>query len=277
MRTAMSFVTAIAFGGYLAVFALVGVAAGVQPDQITFSVDGSAVHADLTKPSGAGPFPAVLWNHGGVNPRPGVTDYSLSSSLGELFSSHGYVLLLPHRRGYGRSIRYELAEQFTTEKRTEERNRIQLELMDAHMNDMTAAVEYLRRLPFVDGKRIIIAGCSFGGSLALFAAERNLPIRAVVNFAGAAVSWKQSAELRDRMLTAARGARVPVLLVQAENDYDLEPTRAVAQQLARAQKSHKVAFFPAHGSTAREGHNFCETGGTIWQNEVISFMNGTIR
>jgi dienelactone hydrolase len=116
--------------------------------------------------------------------------------------------------------------------------------------------------PFVDSDRIAIAGCSFGGSLALFSAERTLSIRAVVNFAGAAVSWKQSADLRERMLAAARRARVSILLVQAENDYDLGPTHAAAQQLAQANKPHKVALFPAHGSTTREGHNFCDSGGT---------------
>ena len=276
MRTAMSFTRTIRFSAYLLTLALASTAFA-RPEAVTFSVGDAAIHADLTKPSGAGSFPAVIWNHGGVNPRPGVTDYSLSLSLGEIFSGSGYVFLLPHRRGYGRSPRYEPAERFTAEKRIEERNRIQLELMDTYMDDLKGAVEYLRRLPFVDASRIVIAGCSFGGSLALFAAERNLPIRAAVNFAGAAVSWKQSAELRNRMLAAARGARVPVLLVQAENDHDLDPTRLVAEELARAKKLHKVLLFPAHGSTAREGHNFCETGGAIWQSEVIGFMNSTVR
>lgn len=252
-------------------------ALGATPEAVTFSVGDVSVHADLSKPPGNGPFPAVLWNHGGVNPRPGVTNYSLSSELGELFTKHGYVFLLPHRRGYGRSPRFEAAEQFTAEKRVEERNRVQLDLMQAYANDVAAAVEYLRRLPFVDTKRIAVTGCSFGGSLALFAADQDLPIRAVVNFAGAAVSWKQSADLRERMLAAARGARVPVMLVQAENDYDLTPTRAVAQQLSEAKKRHVIALFPPHGSTAREGHNFCETGGSVWENDVISFLKSTMK
>ena len=277
MRSAVTHVTAIIclsafsgfFGGSLTIAA--------QPEAVTFSVGDAFVHADLVRPPGSGPFPAVVWNHGGVNPRPGVVNYPVSAELGELFASNGYVLLLPHRRGYGRSPRYELAEQFTAERRIDERNRIQIELMDAYMNDIGVAIEYLRRLPFVDSSQIVVAGCSFGGSLSLFAAERNWPIRAVVNFAGAAVSWKQSAELRERMLGAARGARVPVLLVQAENDHDLDPTHAVARQLTQSKKPHKVALFPPHGSNAREGHNFCETGGKVWEREVVSFLNATAR
>ena len=266
----------------LAASLLVGAAvasstAAATPEPVSFPVGAIAIHADLSKPPGNGPFPAVLWNHGGVNPRPGVTDYSVSSELGQLFTSHGYVFLLPHRRGYGRSPGYELAEQFTSEKRVEERNRVQLELMRAYQQDVAAAVEYLRKLSFVDPQRIAVAGCSFGGSLAMFAAEQNLPIRSVVNFAGAAVSWKQSADLREKMLTAARDARVPVLLVQAENDYDLNPTHAIAKRLVEAKKPHKVLLFPAHGSSAREGHNFCETGGRVWEREVISFLNATVK
>ena len=109
----------------------------------------------------------------------------------------------------------------------------------------------------------------------MFAAETNWPIRAVVNFAGAAVSWKQSGELRERMIKSARGARVPVLLIQAENDHDLDPTRTLAQELTRLNKPHKVALFPPHGSNPREGHNFCETGSKVWEKEVMSFLRST--
>ena len=247
------------------------------PNTVALSVADVTVQADLIKPPGPGPFPAVLWNHGGVNPRPGVSDYEVSSVLGELFSRNGYVLLLPHRRGYGRSPRFALAEQFVGEKIAEERNRIQLALMDAYADEITAAVAYLGRQSFVDPKRIVVAGCSFGGSLAMFAGERNLPIRAVINFAGGAVSWKQAPDLRERMLTAARRANVPVLLVQAENDHDLDPTRALARELSLSKKPHQVLMFPAHGTTAREGHNFCETGGAVWQSGVMSFLSATIQ
>jgi len=243
-----------------------------EPQPVTFPVDGIVLHGDLLKPDGTGPFPGVLWNHGGSSPSPGSSTYSASPVLGELFSSRGYVLLIPHRRGYGRSPRDPLVDQFIAEKRIDERNKVQLELMDLHMKDVMGAIQYLETLPFVDRNRIAVAGCSYGGSLTLFAAERNLPLRAAVNFAGGAVSWKQSPELRERMLRSARGAKVPIFLIQAENDYDLNPSRALAQELDRIKKPHQITIFPAHGSTAREGHNFCVSGGKIWEGEVFSFL-----
>ena len=275
MQTGILFLTILGLVGFLAGVNVPGCVNAAEIKGVTFRASDTNIHADLAMPSGRGPYPAVIWNHGGVNPRPDVTSYPLSSVLGELFVNNGYVLLLPHRRGYGRSPRYELAEKFRAEKRVDERNRVQLEMMDAYMQDIGMAVEYLRGLPFVDPTRVSIAGCSFGGSLALFSAEMNWPIHAVVNFAGAAVSWKQSIELRERMLKSARGAQVPVLLVQAGNDYDLDPTRALAQELSRLKKPHKVAFFPPHGSDSREGHNFCETGARVWEQEVISFLGNS--
>jgi hypothetical protein len=79
------------------------------------------------------------------------------------------------------------------------------------------------------------------------------------------------------MLAAADAARVPVLLIQAENDYDLEPTRALAQRLESARRPHKVLIFPSHGTTQRDGHNFCETGSDIWSPGVFSFLDEMLR
>lgn len=273
MKRAISSVLVVAVAATLGV----GATIATEPQAVTFSGDGIVLHADLFKPDGTGPFPAVLWNHGGSNPRPGSSSYSESPVLGELFARQGFVLLIPHRRGYGRSPRDPLVDQFIAEKRIDERNRVQLELMDVHMRDMKGAIHYLEKLSFVDAPKIAVAGCSFGGSLTVFAAEGNLPLRAAVNFAGGAVSWKQSPELRERMLTSVRAAKVPILLVQAENDYDLNPSRALAQELERAKKPYQITIFPPHGSTAREGHSFCVSGGKIWEGEVFSFLRKALQ
>jgi carboxymethylenebutenolidase len=259
--------TAIFIGSLITSFA-----SASEPEAVSFPVDDILLQGDLSRPSGAGPFPAILWNHGGGAPRLGSDQYKVSAVLGEILASQGYVLLVPHRRGYGRSPQNKLTDRFRAEKSVEERNKLQLELMDVHMKDVAAAIKHLTTLPFVDTKRIIVAGCSFGGSLTLFAAEQNLPIKAAVNFAGAAISWRQSPELRDRMLNAARGARVPIFLIQAENDYTIEPSHVLAKELSRAGKPHQVKIYPTHGSTPQEGHAFCTTGADIWKSEVLSFI-----
>jgi len=255
----------------------ISLSVAAEPEPVSFPVDDIVLHGDLSKPVGAGPFPAVLWNHGGSNPSPGSSRYSASPILGELFSRRGYVLLIPHRRGYGRSPRHPLVDQFRAEKRIDERNKVQLELMDIHMKDVMGAMQYLETLPFVDRNRIALAGCSYGGSLTVFAAERNLPIRAAVNFAGGARSWKQSPDLQERMLRSVRAAKVPIILIQAENDYDLDPSRVLSRELERLKKPHQLKIFPAHGSTAQEGHSFCTTGGKAWEADVFSFLERTMQ
>lgn len=270
----MSFVLSAIFAVALGVVSCAGnISIAAEPAVVTFPVDDIVLHGDLAKPDGAGPFPAVLWSHGGGSPAPGSNRYAVSSVLGELFSGHGYVLFIPHRRGYGRSPRHALVDQFRAETQIEARNRLQLELMDMHMRDVTGAIQYLEKLPFVDRNRIAVAGWSYGGSLTVFAAERNLPIRAAVNCAGGALSWKQSPDLRERMLRSVRAARVPIYLIQAENDYDLNPSRALAQEMEQAKKPHQLKIFPAHGSSAREGHDFCVSGGKVWESEVFSFLD----
>ena len=108
MKRAISFVLSAVFpvGVALVTFA-VNLSIAAEPEAVTFTVDDIVLHGDLSKPDGGGTFPAVLWSHGGGGPRPG-----LASVLGELFTSRGYVLLIPHRRGYGRSPRHPLVDQF---------------------------------------------------------------------------------------------------------------------------------------------------------------------
>src|SRR5690349_1104404 len=54
---------------------------------------GLTLHGWIYKPTGAGPFPAVIWDHGS-EPQP-----TAHTELGKFYTSHGYVLFLPIRHG----------------------------------------------------------------------------------------------------------------------------------------------------------------------------------
>jgi hypothetical protein len=62
---------------------------------------------------------------------------------------------------------------------------------------------------------------------------------AVLSAAQPAMSWR-SFTLRDTMVRAIRKADIPVLFVQAENDYDLGPSRTLAGELEKLGKPHKI-------------------------------------
>lgn len=248
----------------------------MQPEAVTFTSGEVVLHGDLSKPEGTGPFPAVIWYPGGGNPRPGLSEYPASSQLGRVSTSKGYVLFLPHRLGYGRSPRHDLVDK-RFETKQEERHELQLELIDMHMKDVTPALSFLKGLPYVDRNRIAVAGCSQGGIQTVLISEQNLGFRAAVAFAAAAQSWPKAPNVRERMMSAVRKASVPILFVQAENDYSLTASRTLAAEMERLGKLHKLLIFPPFGTTPADGHAFCTRGADIWAPNVFSFLDETMQ
>ena len=150
-------------------------------------------------------------------------------------------------------------------------------LTGVHLDDAIAAVAWLRTQPFVDARRVAASGNSFGGIVSQLLASRDLGLRAAINSAGAAQTWSQSSHLRDALLDAAGKARVPVLLMQAENDYDLTPSRQIAEAMAKARLAHEVRFFPSFGSNTAEGHSFGYFGSVVWGDTVLAVLRKNMK
>ena len=236
--------------------------------EVTFPSGKLTLHGFLYKGAGDGPLPAILWNHGSER-LPGRLP-----ELGSFFSSKGYVFFVPHRRGQGRSANAApyVMDVLRGEGGPAARSAKLVEMMEVHLQDQLAALAYLRSLPFVDPKRIAVMGCSFGGIQTLLAAESAPDIRAAVDFAGGAESWQGSPDLRARMTSAARNAKVPVFFIQAEGDYDLAPSRTLAKEMEKADKEAMIHIYPSVGRTAQANHEFCVHGVEVWGPDVLSFM-----
>lgn len=244
-----------------------------SPDEVTFPSGNLVLHGFIYKPDGDGPFPALLWNHGSER-KPGWLPDVAPSCL-----KAGYVLFVPHRRGQGRSpgdYIMDLLAQAGGSGGREARDRKLVELMGTHLEDQTAALSYLQGLPYVDGKRIAVAGCSFGGIQTVLMAERGLGVRAAIDFAGAAQTWNDAPELRKRMLKAVQNAQMPIFFVQAQGDYDLAPSRDLSAAMEKAGKAHSVQIFPKFGKTNQDAHEFCVHGGDIWAEQVFAFLKSNM-
>ena len=152
------------------------------------------------------------------------------------------------------------------------RNRKLVELMELHLQDQTAALEYLRGLPEVDPQRIAVAGCSFGGMQTVLMAEQGLGLRAAVDFAGAAQNWERSPDLRARMIRAVQHSQMPIFFIQAKNDYDVSPSRELAAEMEKSAKPHAIQVFPSFGKSSQAAHEFCIRGGELWASQVFSFL-----
>ena len=240
-----------------------------NPSEVTFSSGKIVLHGFIYKPEGKGPFPALLWNHGSER-RPGWLP-----DLAPIFLSKGYILFIPRRRGHGRSPSEYVMDQLARAGANgglHARDKKLVELMEEHLEDQVAALTYLKSLPEVDSQRIAIAGCSFGGIQTILMAERGLGLRAAIDFAGAAQTWKEAPDLRDRLIKAVRQAQMPVLFMQAENDYDLAPSRTLSAEMEKANKPHAIQIFPRFGKTAQDAHEFCVHGGEIWAPRVFSYL-----
>src|SRR4029077_18167188 len=69
-------------------------------ETVTFPSGEITLHGVLHRPEGAGPFPAVVYNHGSA---PRMMSERAFAALGPVFASHGWVFLGPYRRGQGLS------------------------------------------------------------------------------------------------------------------------------------------------------------------------------
>jgi hypothetical protein len=74
------------------------------------------------------------------------------------------------------------------------------------------------------------------------------------------------------MTTAVRNAKTPIFFFQAENDFDLSPTRVLSAAMQEAGKRSEMKIYPAFGTTARDGHSFAYRGVAVWGDDVVRFI-----
>jgi carboxymethylenebutenolidase len=250
----------------LVVFLSTGALGQPKPQEVTFPSGKLRLHGFLWKPDGPGPFPVVLWNHGSEK-LPGWRP-----ELGAFYTAHNYVFFIPHRRGQGRSPG-DYIQDLLAQTPPDQRNRRMVELQEAEVDDVVAALNYLKSLPFVDRERIAISGCSYRGIQTLLAGERDLGVKALVPFAPGAISWERDPVLQDRLKQAVDRARAPIFLLQAENDFNLAPSRELSKEAKKKQVDFQAKVYPAFGSSHDDGHGrFCATATDVWGSDVLAFL-----
>jgi dienelactone hydrolase len=213
----------------------------------------------LFRPNAQVPWPAIVFHHGGGGCGPGTS--ATASILGRRFVEHGYAFLYVYRRGVGASASEgdcasaEIA-RVRTEKGDVAAMAVQLRrLTTDELDDARAGLAALRALPGIDTTRIVVAGASRGGQLAMLSAERDNRIRAVLNYVGGAAAWSRSADIQKRLVDAVAAIDVPVYLGYAEDD-NPEPGRVLGAEFKRLGKTHELVIYPTggHGFVFAAGH-----------------------
>jgi carboxymethylenebutenolidase len=235
---------------------------------------GAALRGALYLPKGKGRFPVLLYAHGGA---PGSWSNEAFEAIAPAFTERGWAVFAPYRRGQGLSggAGPYIGDEIEAARAAGGMDRAQARLAGLlggdQMRDQSQAFAWLSLQPFADRRRIAAMGNSFGGVIALLSAER-LAVCGAVDAAGGADSWSRSPALRTLMTKAATGARAPVLFLQAGNDFDLEPSRALHAAMRRAGKRAELRLYPPFGRSARDGHAFAYEGAQVWAGDVADFL-----
>ena len=243
-------------------------------DTVSFQSGNLTLYGVLYKPEGAGPFPAVLYNHGSAA---GMLNNEAFEALGPVFANRGWVFFAPYRRGQGLSasagpyIGDEIeAARKNGGMRAAAATMVRL-LETDQLNDQLAALAWLQKREFVQAHRIAVAGNSFGGVEAVLGVERG-SYCAAIDASGGAESWALAPELQASMTRAVRNAHVPIFFFQPENDYDLAPSRVLSAAMKSSGKTFEMKIYPAFGKSNQEGHSFSYLGSSVWADDVFRFL-----
>ncbi|MFQ5923176.1 MAG: dienelactone hydrolase family protein, partial [Anaerolineales bacterium] len=210
--------------------------------EVTYHSDEIELQAFLCVPDGEGPFPAVVYNHGGVGDQVGGPVRDICEALAD----EGYVGLSPIRRA--------------------------TKSLDGHIDDVIAAVEYVMALEYVDQTHLGIMGFSRGGLLTLMAATLRDDFEAVVLMAPAPGGQNDF----ENTLANVDNVTAPVLILVSENDTepnDLVRLSHMAKDALEAEgKQVALIMYPPYGD---DGHYMFFEIGDYWS-DVQLFLSENI-
>lgn len=219
------------------------------------------------KPSGAGPFPVVIMNHGKALGNPRNQNRDRFVVLSREFVKRGYAVVIPMRKGFSKSSGDYVDPGCD---------------MTAHglaqAEDLDGTIAWLHAQPWADSQRMVVAGQSYGGLTALaFGTHETTGVRGLINFAGGlkmhggSCRWEQS--LVDAFATFGKHSSLPSLWFYGQNDNHFGPELASRLYQAYTQSggmAQLVAFGPfkkdAHGMSASRD------GVQIWWPETERFL-----
>ncbi len=220
-------------------------AAGVEVNALGDPSDG-AKQTFVCVPPGAGPFPAVLYNHGGLN---NVVGGDLEGTCTALANA-GYLARAEYRPG-------EL-------------------VLPQHLQQVYDGLDALREHTLADTNRVGILGFSRGGLLSLHVAiERNSDVQAVVLMAPAPGGGMLS--LSSTLDEDVAQISAPVRVYVSANDLfqadHVQLAADVYNTLTDYEKDVELIDYPAFCS---DGHElFFEVREPYWS-DVLSFLDATI-
>jgi dienelactone hydrolase/tetratricopeptide (TPR) repeat protein len=252
--------------------------AAITKQRVWFKNGPLMLEGFLFKPAGAGPFPTVVWNHGS-EPNPGAGKQF--DGIADMFVPHGYVVFSPVRRGHDESEGEYIAVargRVAGSHGQQAGDALVARLLPTEqLSDQLAGLSYLKALPFVDTTRMVVAGCSFGGIMALLGAEGTHGFRASLPISPAAQNWDHNAPLKARLIAGVSDIRIPVFLIQPPRDASLGPVRDLGAEFTRLKKDYRGKVWPDTLKGREAGHCFGgDSGNRVWAGEAVAFFDSVL-
>ncbi|MGA7194121.1 MAG: prolyl oligopeptidase family serine peptidase [Anaerolineales bacterium] len=252
----------------------------LKAEQITLQSDGLSLVGYLYKPSGPGPFPAIIWNHGS---EPNPTPQNEFNNIASVFVPAGYVVVDPVRRGQGGSqgeyIQDQLQQEFQAHGRTAS-DQLFVQLMEGpELDDQLSGLNYLESLPYIDKNRIAVVGCSYGGTQTLLGAEHGGGYKAAVAMSPDAESWDAVPFMQQRLLKAVDNINIPTLIVHPAHDASLEPGLTLGPEFQKLGKPYALQIFPPFGTAVMHcfgGGGKDALGIDVWGTTALSFLSNIL-
>ncbi|KLU22874.1 DeoR faimly transcriptional regulator [Caballeronia mineralivorans PML1(12)] len=223
----------------------------------------------IFKPDGAGPFPMIVFNHGKLPGNAHEQPRARPLAFAREFVRHGYVVVVPNRRGFAES-----GGEYAGNGCNVEANGF------SQARDVAATVAYMEKQPFVDTKHVVVAGASHGGLVTMAYGARDVQeakgVRGLINFSGGlrqdeCPGWQKN-------LTSAFGeygehVKLPSLWMYGSNDSVWEgnlPDEMFASYSAHGAKADMINF----GAYKNDAHRLVgdRDGVAIWWPRVKTFL-----
>lgn len=211
---------------------------GMVAETIAMSTqDGEVINAYFARPLGPGPFPGMVVIHH----MPGWDEWYREAT--RRFAHHGYAAISPNlyfRTGHG------TPENVASKVRAEGGI-----ADDQALGDLTGAMQYLRSLPYNNGKVGVFGTCS-GGRLAFLSACRIEGFDAAVECWGGGVVMKEenlSPKYPVAPIDYTKDLSCPLLGLFGEDDKSPTPEQVAQheQELKNHGKSHEFHMYPDAG------------------------------
>jgi dienelactone hydrolase len=249
-----------------------------QPYSTTLYPSGTLrIEAYVHRPTGSGPFPVVIYSHGS---RKGYErEERPMAFVGNMLASAGYLVVVPERRGYGKSD----GRTFNEEVGTDVGARM-IARLEAEADDVIAAIAYAGTIDGADMSRLALVGFSQGGSVSIRVASKRPDVRALVDQAGGSLTWPRSPDLQRALTGWAKTLKMPVLCMDAANDATTDAVKAVCDAAHRGGADTRVTIYPSFTPASNPdgiapGHLIFAPGAgvAIWRQDLTTFLDAHTR